>query len=222
MSSGFYVVSGNFDNGDKAWKSRKPDGGGFYWISNGEYHGNVGMAIIAGWSNQSNPNIEIRTDGNDLAKPGDEYYSVRCIMDENFTPTCGGQPFNPATEYCSNNTKVELCGGKPYDKNTHTCENNIPMRKGCQYEENSYCPGIAFNDVITGSNNVNGNTCLFVLNFSGCSSDGDVYINGVLSPNCSSMPSKADGGYYIYTDGGYYNGLYAGASHGSPQCIPSH
>jgi len=115
MSPAFYVLPGNFDTSEGTWANR--DNGGFYWYSDAKKtditYGNYGYVLINGWGTPTS--IEVREtakspymppDGYSLANLQD-YYNVRCIMNEDFQPTCGGSPFDLAIQKCVGGVAVD-------------------------------------------------------------------------------------------------------------------
>ena len=100
VSSGFYVKAGNFhpDVSDPLssgeWKDR--DRHGFYWVRNIPSGNSVGFIFFNG----ENSTIDARQPGASNAATMSDYFSIRCIMSQDYQPKCGGQPFNPATQKC--------------------------------------------------------------------------------------------------------------------------
>jgi len=131
VSSSFYVKSGNFhpDVNDPLlsgeWKDRA-DGGnnfGFYWVRNSPSGNSVGFAFVNGTS------IEARSPGASNAAKTSDYFSVRCIMSQDYQPKCGGQPFNPATQKCVGGVLVNICTASD-NTSTHYCSNGTLKQYG--------------------------------------------------------------------------------------------
>jgi len=106
MSTNFYVMSGNYDVNVPAWQNRKPpasEGGGFYWFSNAVKNRGIALVQIDGWGLLDPPSIKFKLAPDPyggLATADNDYFSVRCIMNEDFQPTCGGSPLDLATQKC--------------------------------------------------------------------------------------------------------------------------
>jgi len=115
MSTAFYVLPGNYDTGEGIWANK--DNGGFYWYSDAKKtdisHGNYGYVLINGWGTPVT--IEVRETAKSPYEPPtgynlanlQDYYNVRCIMNEDFQPTCGGSPLDLATQKCVGGTAVD-------------------------------------------------------------------------------------------------------------------
>jgi len=97
MSSGFYIVSGNFNTNEEylplGWKERGKSG--FYWTSGANNY----FAYFYYDALYNTTTIKLNEDAN--SKGVTDYFSVRCIMDADFEPSCGTETFNPATQTCS-------------------------------------------------------------------------------------------------------------------------
>jgi len=119
------IFAGNYDPSPSKgyWKERTGDGDtysifGFYWFSNAEVTGGVGFVFM------TTSEIDVRTTSQ-LAKLND-YFSVRCVMDEDFQPKCGNQPLSLADEYCIDGTKYpKMCGGKTWNPKLQQCTDGI-------------------------------------------------------------------------------------------------
>jgi uncharacterized protein (TIGR02145 family) len=130
------VIAGNYYPDGEVWRERSTtNGNGFYWISNAVKPS--GLAFTVMYVNTGGSGLTVKTEpdkyGN-LALTID-VFSVRCIMDEDTQPTCGGQPFNLATQLCSGGQIRGRCGGQPFDPATDFCNNgNIyPLCNGEPY-----------------------------------------------------------------------------------------
>jgi uncharacterized protein (TIGR02145 family) len=88
--------AGNYDVLFSVWQNRSQ--GGFYWYSNAVINSSdLGFTFIWGYPGNMY-SFQVR-EVDELAKSND-YFSVRCTMDTDFVPTCGGEPFDPVTEKC--------------------------------------------------------------------------------------------------------------------------
>ncbi|MCL1967542.1 MAG: hypothetical protein FWF67_06635 [Fibromonadales bacterium] len=121
----FYVRAGNYhiDASDplaSVWEKR--DAQGFYWARNVPEGDKVGYALLVEKNKYLVDVIETQSpNAPNAANKTSDYYSVRCIMDQYFTPTCGNQPIDLATQKC--------CRGKPFDFATQGCVSGVVTAK---------------------------------------------------------------------------------------------
>jgi hypothetical protein len=110
------VLTGNYDPTEAMWRNRGTYG--FYWFSNAVVSSKLGFVFM------ESSNIEVRT-SSELAMPND-YFSVRCIMDEDFEPTCGSQSLDLANELCVNSTRYpKMCGSKTWNPKLQQCNDGV-------------------------------------------------------------------------------------------------
>jgi len=112
MSKGFYIYPGNYNLNTKyppvGWKDR--DTSGYYWTSSGN------SDFIGFWNGYA-----CKSGGTCLMEyqsgaTAEDYFSVRCIADNDFRLNCGTSSYIPKTQSC--------CGGKVYNLNTESCCND--------------------------------------------------------------------------------------------------
>jgi uncharacterized protein (TIGR02145 family) len=130
--------AGNYDGTSTvlAWRNRGVLG--FYWFSNAVVNSNA-----IGFVRQ---NYQVTATGNSTSPLANskDLFSVRCVMNEDFQPTCGSQPlalaeqycsggvvhplgmcgsntYNPEIQFCSGTTTYAKCGGSDYDPATESC-----------------------------------------------------------------------------------------------------
>jgi hypothetical protein len=110
LSYDFYLKAGRYDDG---WKDYSLSG--FYW-ANDAANDTASYVLI-----KDNYVIEV---SNKKASTYKDYFYIRCKMDDNFTPMCGGVQFNLATEFCVNNEKFSKCNGgtKMYNPDIEECD----------------------------------------------------------------------------------------------------
>jgi hypothetical protein len=168
MSSSFHIKSGNFNTNTNwlplGWKDRESYS--FYWTSNASKY----FAYYDG-------SYSIYSDANSTGVI--DYFSVRCIMDADFSPTCGSQPFNLADELCVNGTKYpKMCGGKTWNPKLQQCSDdvltclpNLPAGYLCY--ENYVYQEITVDGKIWMTSNINGTVTYdwaTAMNLPGCNS----------------------------------------------------
>jgi len=122
VKAGYYYT----DVGDplaSIWKDRTNYG--YYWARNIPSGNSAGFALVGGTS------IDVRSpDASNAAKTSD-YFSVRCIMDQYSTPTCGGKPLDLATQRCVDSVVRAKCGSGWYDASNPNfrCQDNVVETK---------------------------------------------------------------------------------------------
>jgi len=108
MSNSFYVKAGKYNLNANylplGWKDR--DSYGYYWTST-----TSGSSVKFVIMTLTSASVDLN-----LASAVDDYFSVRCIMDEGGKLPCGSSTFNPATQFC--------VGGKKYSK---TCDDDSEL-----------------------------------------------------------------------------------------------
>jgi len=127
MSKGFYIYPGNYNLNTKyppiGWKQR--DTSGYYWTSS------TNSDFIGFWDrdvcNRGGTCLMEYQSG----ATAEDYFSVRCIADNDFRLNCGTSSYIPKTQSC--------CGGKVYNLNTEFCSDNLVYAK---------CNGKTFNPAI--------------------------------------------------------------------------
>jgi Fibrobacter succinogenes major domain (Fib_succ_major). len=121
MSNSFYVLAGNFNTNSRwpplGWKERdlttSSDNRGYYWANSSNFRFFLMM-----------PGQNSRVDENSASV--DDYFSVRCIMDEGGELPCGSSSYNPVTELCVNGTKYpKMCGDKTWDPGLQQCNGGV-------------------------------------------------------------------------------------------------
>jgi uncharacterized protein (TIGR02145 family) len=130
MSTNFYVMSGNYDVDESAWQNRKPpasEGGGFYWFSKAVKNQGIALVQIDGWGTTPTIKFKLAPDQyGGLATADNDYFSVRCIMDEGGGLPCGPSTYDPTAELCSDGVKYPImCDGKKWDPKLQQCNNNV-------------------------------------------------------------------------------------------------
>jgi len=138
MTIDFYIYPGNYNlNADYpplGWKDRGTDVGssGFYWTSSGN------SDFIGFWAGNCKHShrdcwIEAQTGASDK-----DYFSVRCVANNDMKISCGGNDYDPATQFCDNGKVYARCGGT-YITSVQFCSNgNIyHLCGGKQYEPES-------------------------------------------------------------------------------------
>jgi len=145
MPSGFYIFAGNYNPTyycrdynstfsstcfPVGWKEQGESG--FHWTSSGN-------SYFAGfWNIDNSPYKTIETGATSL-----DYFSVRCIADDNLTLNCNGTPYSPTAKFCSGGKVYDRCDGKEYNPSTHFCSDKLYSKCGDR-EYNpaeEYCKG---------------------------------------------------------------------------------
>ena len=126
MPDTFYVRAGYYytEAGDplaSIWKDRRTYG--YYWARNIPFGNSAGFALV-NWTS-----IDVRSPGAPNAAKTSDYFSVRCIMDQYFTPTCGGKPLDFATQRCVGGVVVNICTASD-NTSTHYCSNGTLKQYG--------------------------------------------------------------------------------------------
>jgi len=128
MSSVFYIYSGNYNLNLKyppiGWKERGKNG--FYWTSKD----NASFVIFLGGDTPS-PSEKLES-----TATGSDYFSVRCVADDNLIFYCNENQYYPVTEFCSGNEVYKKCNAKEYDPSTHFCsDDSKTLYEKCKTKE---------------------------------------------------------------------------------------
>ncbi|GBU25579.1 hypothetical protein R83H12_02229 [Fibrobacteria bacterium R8-3-H12] len=103
-----YDYYGEYESRGPGWYDRGK--GGFYWTSNGSNIFTLMWAEGGGSFFWQDVAMDI------------EYFSVRCIANDDFKISCGTGSYIPATQFCSGGEIYAKCSGKEYNPAVYECD----------------------------------------------------------------------------------------------------